>query len=102
MKQYIRLKDNRIIDTKKLKKIVGMRVTITFEPYKENIVSQSDDIADLITFGDLVVIKENGNLYVVFNKQDIEWLVEENTPIKLYTKQGDNYILVWDIERGVV
>lgn len=91
MKRYIRLKSGKIIESKDY----GTKVSAW-----NRVVAESDDIIDLIQVGDLikysVALAEVGDVLLDCLLQGII------TVSKLYTKQGDNYILVWDKERGII
>lgn len=75
------------------------------------IVNQADNILDLIMVGDLVDDTYDKIQYV---NKSLLYLIKdrkENYDAKkledlgitqLYTKQGDNFVLVWDKERGVI
>lgn len=113
MKRYIRLKDGQIIDTehKDADKYLIDRIL------GDSFAAESDNILDLIQVGDLVEYTdyiydfEIKNLLRVVLTCDLvnddilamkPYCCDENELQKLYTKQGDNYILVWDKERGVI
>lgn len=122
MKRYIRLKNGIVIDTKgRLKQISYPYYDGKWLIDKKDIVAESDNIEGLIIrCGDLVCDSEFGDtpfevanseslayensvdVFRIFNdkKTYYSFLYEDIT--KLYTKQGDNYILVWDKERGLI
>lgn len=69
-----------------------------------NITKRADEIKNLVKAEDLIFY---GNRFcsVPLRVAQMDLMVQIkplNNIVALYTKQGDNYILVWDKERGVV
>lgn len=92
MKRYVRTKDGNIIDTKWNR---GDYVSAFIKIHK-GIDKTSDTIKKLIKAGDLVRIENRlfeVDEYLLKYKQDFEIT-------ELYTKQGNNYILVARKENG--
>lgn len=130
MKRYIRTKDGKIIDLdgnvkycrrdlyKDLSREEWWTLVQAHDFIKTtDIVAESDNITDLIMVGDLVEYTDYiygfdmTNLLRVILTCDLvnddilamkPYCCDENELQKLYTKQGDNYVLVWDKERGVI
>ena len=119
MKRYIRLKSGQIIDLDSNCKYIERRLFANYsrEDYwgvvqahdfikTTVIVAESDNILGLVKVGDLV------RTYLDYTKLEYITEIEDKEDLqndrllshinKLYTKQGDNYILVWDKERGVI
>lgn len=100
MKRYIRTKDGKIIKIIYNCKIIKCKNKIIVKDYYGEThyhnAKISKNIEDLITIGDLIEFR-NGHSYKVegkltnYDKQCIS---------KLYTKQGNNYILVARKENG--
>lgn len=104
MKRYIRLEWGKIIDTTKIKtkgyveEYNGRKYF-----YGDEYIAESDEITDLVFDEDLVKVYDNilNKTYFTKNEDvDIESYCFEL--LAFYTKQGNNYILVWTKERGVI
>lgn len=124
MKQYIRTKDGKIIDTEPFY-ILPRSNGLTWSKYQTTVLrleqdirignaKEVDTIEELIEVGDLYFYNINLTDRKVENQFDILGLTFDKDIMlaklkarqieltKLYTKQGDNYILVWDKERRII
>lgn len=108
MKRYIRTNKGHIykwLDTDKIwfgtPNICTKETTPLFADSEEKVIAKSDNIKDLIMVGDLVFDK-HGCLVYITDETWLCWCKKFLNIHKIYTKQGDNYILVWDKERGVI
>lgn len=110
MKKYIRLKNNKVYEVDEWETDICVRTNHGWV-YKADIIAESDSVFGLGGYAYFEDI--NGNIHVIddiafdFNRNEWCFSVKnvaffENEIAKLYTKQGDNYILVWDIEKGVI
>lgn len=105
MKRYVRTKDGKVYDTVKNYESCD---TILLK----DVAVESDKILDLIQVGDFIFFrsKENNEIYQVIIDTSGHLVslisniyVDKTIEVtKLYTEQGDNYILVWDEDRGVI
>lgn len=124
MKRYIRLKEGKFIDTKRYRIDKHLVRFIRFFDDKlkkkdleidiNDIVAESNNITDLIKVGDLYFYNINLTDRKVENQFDILDLTFDKDIMlaklragqieltKLFTRQGDNYILVWDKEREII
>lgn len=107
MKRFIRTKANKFYDLSRHNTIIGKEYLQLYLNKKsvvlliplEDIVAESDYINDLIQVGDIVKAEKFN--YCIGIEKDPEFKGYDYVN-KIYTKQGDNYILVWDKERGVI
>lgn len=129
MKRYIRTKDGKIIDLNyalytlhKLTVFNGKKAYyfqdcengdghyLTFD----QIVKETNTIEELIEVGDFIIAKDNiaysglvEEIYLdcceekIFNL-GLHCFIHYTRIAELYTKQGNNYILVWDKDKGVI
>ena len=121
LKRYVRTEDGRLFDTSVetiIENILYPRneeVFLKCVNVKKEIANTSDNIEDLIEVGDLVEVNVDGNLLPVYNGKGFIYENEEKDErvimdklgiihaisnrkniniLSIYTKQGDNYILV--------
>lgn len=103
MKRYIRLTDNSICDTTNIKEETGTSIIIKDKGEnilinkEEDIVVESDNILDLLQVGDLVSSTKN-YVWQIRNNYTLECESLLDDIIEIYTKQGDNFVLVWTKE----
>lgn len=101
MKRYIRTKDNRFyeIETMYAK---GNVIIKGLEP--QETIAESDNVFDLIQLGDLVSYcwYDSDKLENEIYNNNLALHINDIIITKIYTKQNDNYCLVWDKERGVI
>lgn len=126
MNRYIRTKDGKIFEGAVIEtelynsSFYNDRIgEQTFYSQKMNrwgfvndIIAESDNILDLIQVGDLIEDDYIDSILFVksstinFFKDEIEnynsKIPEDLGITKIYTKQGNNYILVWNKEQGVI
>jgi len=108
MKRYIRTKDGKIIPSERLEKNSNNEFWVlnefeigTYIIDYDFIIKQADTIEELIMVGDLVRLEKFGMLE---SEEWEEWEVIynafNNVITELYTKQGNNFILVARKENG--
>lgn len=125
MKQYIRLRNGQLFDTTKVhikKEEWALESSLEilknghiYYYFTKDIIAESDNILDLIQVGDLIRFEfmtddydyHKGTIMLDKFSDYMETLKDDMKDdyidlLELYTKQGDNYILVWDKERGVI
>lgn len=108
MKRYIRTKDGKIFDFKKVwiktiweeweQKEIERLNDEFIKDNRLTVIKQADTIEELIEVGDLVKI---GNGLFEVDEFHLEYK-EDFEITELYTKQGRNYVLVWTKEEGVI
>lgn len=117
MKRYVRTIDDRVFDTTYIKKLIqDMHPTVEIDNFfdKEKIVCETDDIKDLLQVGDIAIVMMNDDLFNETRQYKKAIYLESGMALKtfkefhakqlieLYTKQGNDFILVWTKKGGVV
>jgi len=110
MKRYIRTKDGKIWDTNWYHDDFTNEEVPYYDFYEkggfiylDSIIAEADNIFDLIIKGDLVEYKDDDNdTWLEDIKKSWEDYKETSLINKIYTKQNEDYCLVWDKERGII
>lgn len=128
MKRYIRTKDGKIYDTTRVENDLFLTENIVHDYVIHNdflimifrkadyydkynygasvlgfVDKQSDNIIDLIEVGDLVEFTYKGERIGIIEIASYDVNSPDNkNVIKIYTKKGNDYILVWDRDKGVI